>query len=76
MRLRCGTRTSSKWIRPVSEDIMPILSIFVFETPLEFIGTQISVLFLWAAPSEVLTSRHIQSACRLLVIHIFEPLMT
>ena len=64
-------------MRPVSEDIMPILRIFfALTTPLVFIGTQISVLFLCAAPSEVLASRHIQSACRLLVIHIFAPLMT
>ena len=28
MRFVCGTRTSSKWIRPVSLDIMPILRIF------------------------------------------------
>ena len=77
MRLVCGTRTSSKWIRPVSLDIMPILRIFfALVTPGVFIGTMIRLLFLCAAPSEVLASRHIQSACRLLVIHILAPLMT
>ena len=45
-------------------------------TPLVFIGTQISDLFLCAAPCQVLASRHIQSACRPLVIHILPPLMT
>ena len=43
---------------------MPIFfSFFATLTPLVFIGRQISVLFLCAAPSEVLASRHIQSAC-------------
>ena len=39
-------------------------------TPGVFIGTMIRLLFLCAAPSRVFASRHIQSACRLLVIHI------
>ena len=56
---------------------MPILRIFfALVTPGVFIGTMIRLLFLCAAPSEVLASRHIQSACRLLVIHILAPLMT
>ena len=77
MRFVCGTRTSSKWIRPVSLDIIPIFLIFfALVTPGVFIGTMIRLLFLCAAPSEVLASRHIQSACRLLVIHILAPLMT
>ncbi len=77
MRLLCGTRTSSKWISPVSLDIMPILRIFfAFVIPGVFIGTMIRLLFLWLAPSEVFASRHIQSACRLFVIHIFAPLIT
>jgi hypothetical protein len=61
----------------VSDDIMPILRIFFATlTPFVFIGRMISVLFLWGAPSEVFASRHIQSACRLFVIHIFAPLIT
>ena len=77
MRFVCGTRTSSKWIRPVSLDIIPIFLIFcALVMPGVVIGTMIRLLFLCAAPSEVLASRHIQSACRLLVIHILAPLMT
>ena len=45
-------------------------------TPLVFIGTQISDLLRWTWPSPVLASRHIQSACVPLVIHILPPLMT
>ena len=57
---------------------MPILRIFfaLVDALGVFIGTMIRLLFLCAAPSEVLASRHIQSACRLLVIHILAPLMT
>ena len=51
-------------------------SFFATETPLAFIGTQISVLFLCAAPSEVLASRQIQSDWVPLVIHILVPVMT
>jgi hypothetical protein len=40
------------------------------------IGTMTRLLFLCAGPSPVLTSMHIQSACRLLVIHIFWPVIT
>ena len=40
-----------------------------------FMGTTIRLLFLCAAPSLVLASKHIQSACKLLVIHILPPLM-
>ena len=55
---------------------MPILRIFwAMVMPGVFIGTTIRLLFVCAAPSEVLASRHIQSACRLLVIHILAPLM-
>ncbi len=56
---------------------MPILS-SRFETwiPLVFIGTQISVLLRCGSASEVLASRHIQSACVPLVVHILPPLMT
>ena len=45
-------------------------------TPFAFIGTQISDLFLCAAPWLVLAKRHIQSACVPLVVHILPPLMT
>ena len=56
---------------------LPLLLIFCARvTPGASIGTMIRLLFLFAAPSLVFASRHIQSACRLLVIHIFEPLMT
>ena len=40
------------------------------------IGTITRLLFLCTGPSPVLTSIHIQSACKLLVIHIFWPEMT
>ena len=43
---------------------------------LDKLGMQISDLFLCADPSEVLASRHIQSACVPLVVHILPPLMT
>jgi hypothetical protein len=43
-------------------------------TPLVFIGTMISDLFLWG-PSLVLARQHIQSAWMPLVIHILPPLM-
>ena len=63
---------------------MPIFLIFcatsmpLVSLPLEpsRIGTITSDLFLWMGPSPVLTSMHIQSACRLLVIHIFWPVIT
>src|SRR5258708_14024468 len=56
---------------------MPSLSSFLaILMPLVFIGTTISDLFLWAAPSPVLASRHIQSACAPLVVHIFPPSIT
>ena len=45
-------------------------------TPLVFIGRQMRVLFLCAVPSTVFASRHIQSACGPLVIHILPPLIT
>ena len=63
-------------MRPVSDEFMPILRIFLpTDTPLVFIGTMMSDLLRCAGSSEVLASRHIQSACRLLVIHILLPLM-
>ena len=56
---------------------MPSLSSFLaISRPLVFIGTTISDLFLWAGPSSVLASRHIQSACAPLVVHILPPLIT
>ena len=56
---------------------MPSLSsCFTTSTPLVFIGRQISDLFLWIGPSPVLASRHIQSACVPLVVHILPPLIT
>src|ERR1700754_803007 len=74
IRLRTGTLTSSKKICAVSELRMPSLSSFFTTcTPLVFIGTQISDLFLCAGPSPVLASRHIQSACVPLVVHILPP---
>src|SRR5216684_8787764 len=77
MMLRTGTLTSSKKICAVSELRMPSLSSFFTTcTPLVFIGRQISDLFLWAAPSPVLASKHIQSACVPLVVHILPPLIT
>ena len=77
MRFLCGTRTSSKKICAVSEERMPSLSsLRAICTPLVFIGTQISDLFLCTWPSDVLASRHIQSACVPLVVHILPPLMT
>ena len=45
-------------------------------TPFAFIGTQISDLLRCLGPSPVLASRHIQSACAPLVIHILPPSMT
>src|SRR5882672_12182856 len=45
-------------------------------TPLVFIGRQISDLLRWTGPSPVLASRHIQSACVPLVVHILPPLIT
>jgi len=44
--------------------------------PFSRMGTMTKLLFLWIGPSPVLTNMHIQSACRLLVIHIFWPLIT
>ena len=40
------------------------------------IGTTISDLLTWGLSSLVLASRQMKSACGLLVIHIFAPLMT
>ena len=55
---------------------MPILRIFcAFSMPGLSMGTMRSDLLRCAGPSPVFTSMHIQSACRLLVIHIFWPLM-
>src|SRR5471030_3527554 len=77
IRWRTGTFTSSKKICAVSEERMPSLSSFLLTcTPLVFIGRQISDLFLWTAPSPVLASKHIQSACVPLVVHILPPLIT
>src|SRR5882757_10830779 len=74
---RTGTFTSSKNICAVSELRMPSLSSFFTTcTPLVFIGTQISDLLRCAEPSPVLASRHIQSACVPLVVHILPPLIT
>src|SRR5579871_3941827 len=53
-----------------------LLSFFTIEMPLVSIGTTISDLFLWTCPSPVLASRHIQSACAPLVVHILPPLIT
>src|ERR1700722_18208956 len=53
-----------------------LLSFFTIERPLVFIGTTISDLFLCAWPSPVLASRHIQSACAPLVVHILPPSIT
>ena len=76
-RLCSGTFTSSKKICAVSELRMPILSsFFATWTPLVFIGREISDLFLCTGPSPVLASRHIQSACGPLVVHILPPLIT
>ena len=44
-------------------------------TPGVFIGTMISVLFLWLAPSLVLASTQQKSAWVPLVVHILPPLM-
>ena len=59
---------------------MPSLSsVHSMRTPAASIGTQMSVLLACAgvAPSAlVLASRHIQSACAPLVIHILPPLIT
>ena len=56
---------------------MPILRIFLaFSMPLLSMGTMIRLLFLCAEPSAVFTNMHIQSACKLLVIHIFWPVIT
>src|SRR5665213_3727751 len=64
MRLRFGTRTSSKKICAVSDERIPILSsLRATLTPLLFMGTQISDLFRCTCPSPVLANRHIQSAC-------------
>jgi len=50
---------------------MAILRIFfAFSMPGLSIGTITSDLLRCTGPSPVLTSMHIQSACRLLVIHI------
>ena len=77
IRLRFGTRTSSKKICAVSDERIPILSSFrATSTPLLFIGTQISDLLRCLGPSPVLASRQIQSALTPLVIHILPPLMT
>ena len=60
---------------------MPILRIFCATVmpgrslPFSRIGTMTRLLFLCGLPSPVLTSMHIQSACRLLVIHIFWPVI-
>ena len=46
MRLRWGTRTSSKKRWAVSEELLPIFLILAATlTPLVFMGTQISDLF-------------------------------
>ena len=67
----------AKKICAVSEDHMPIFfSFFATVTPFVFIGRQMRVLFLCAAPSEVLASRHIQSACVPLVVQSLPPLIT
>ncbi len=76
IRLRCGTRTSSKKSCAVSDERMPILRIFCLLMPGASIGTTMSDLLRCGAPSEVLASRQHQSALRPLVIHIFEPLIT
>ena len=77
MRLRWGTRTPSKNNCAVSEQRMPSLSSFLaMLTPLALSGTTISDLDLWAGPSPVLASMHIQSACVPLVIHSLPPSIT
>src|SRR6185436_14669583 len=77
IRLRTGTFTSSKKIWAVSDERMPSLSSFFTTcTPLVFIGTTISDLFLCTGPSLVLARRHIQSAWVPLVVHILPPLIT
>ena len=72
MRLRFGT-TPSKKICAVSDARMPTIPSLRATVTSVFIGTQISDLFRCLGPSPVLASRHIQSACAPLVIHIFPP---
>ena len=56
---------------------MPSLSSFLdTEKPTASVGTMIWLIPRCPPSSEVRASRHSQSACRLLVIHIFEPLIT
>ena len=60
---------------------MPILRILratsmpLTSLPFSRMRTITRLLFLCDEPSPVFTSMHIQSACKLLVIHIFWPLM-
>ena len=76
IRLRCGTRTSSKKSWPVSELFMPIFLILCLLMPGASIGTMIRLLFLCGGASLVLASRQHQSACSELVIHILLPSIT
>ena len=84
IRLRRGTRTLSKNRWPVSLECMPILRILFTvmpgtSLPFSRSRTMIRLLLRCLLPpsgSLVLASMHIQSACRLLVIHIFSPSMT
>jgi hypothetical protein len=75
MRLRCGTRTLSKNSCAVSLECMPIFSIFWRVMPGHHRHHDERLVRVHR-PSLVLASRQHQSACRPLVIHILEPLMT
>jgi hypothetical protein len=56
---------------------MPILRILRSTvTPCVRIGTTISDLLRWGAPSEVVARQHIQSACAPLVIQSLPPFST
>src|SRR3546814_16071661 len=76
IRLRAGTRTSSRKIIAVSDARMPSLSSLVLRSiPLASIGTTIRLLLRCGLPSEVLTSMQAQSDCvpSGLAIHIDDP---
>src|SRR6218665_2066592 len=81
MRERCGTHTSSKNTCAVSDDHMPtFLILFIVmpgrSLPFSRSGRQINDLLRCGSSPPVLASRHIHSACKPLVIHILEPLIT
>ena len=77
IRLRRGTRTSSKNTWAVSELRMPsLLSGLSTVMPPASLGTTIRDLLTWGLSSEVLASRQKKSALGELVIHILVPLIT